>query len=162
MSTDIINRVMKNHSRLLVFFRNRDVPPDDAKDLVQEVSIRAWRAADRYQEQGEFKAWLFTIARNCLNTYLRQKAGQKTVSLHLISEKPKESREWEAEEHPRLQPCLQQLPPLHREIVRLYYVESMATADIASVTEHTSDQIDDKRSYAIKKLRECLDWGAGS
>src|SRR5688572_17736281 len=35
-----------------------------AEDLLQEVFLRVWRAAPRYQPTAKFSTWLFQIARN--------------------------------------------------------------------------------------------------
>jgi RNA polymerase sigma-70 factor, ECF subfamily len=40
----------------------------DAEDALQEVSLRAWRALDRFEGRSSLKSWLYTIATNtCLN-----------------------------------------------------------------------------------------------
>jgi len=40
----------------------------DAEDAMQEVSLRAWRALDRFEGRSSLKSWLYTIATNtCLN-----------------------------------------------------------------------------------------------
>jgi RNA polymerase sigma-70 factor (ECF subfamily) len=40
----------------------------DAEDLAQDVFVRAYRSAPRYQPTAKFSTWLFTIARRvCLN-----------------------------------------------------------------------------------------------
>jgi RNA polymerase sigma-70 factor, ECF subfamily len=40
----------------------------DAEDAIQEVSLRAWRALDRFEGRSSLKSWLYTIATNtCLN-----------------------------------------------------------------------------------------------
>jgi RNA polymerase sigma-70 factor (ECF subfamily) len=39
-----------------------------AKDLAQEVFIRVWRAANRYEPKAKFTTWIYRITANlCLN-----------------------------------------------------------------------------------------------
>ena len=39
-----------------------------AKDLAQEVFIRVWRAANRYEPKAKFTTWIYSITANlCLN-----------------------------------------------------------------------------------------------
>ena len=46
-----------------------------ANDLVQEVFLKAWRFADRYEEGTNAKAWLFRICRNAfINEYRSKKS----------------------------------------------------------------------------------------
>lgn len=44
-----------------------------ADDLVQETMLKAWSARDRFQDGSNFKAWLFTILRNCYYSELRHR-----------------------------------------------------------------------------------------
>lgn len=37
---------------------------DDAQDITSQTFLSAWQNRERYQERGEFAAWLFSIARN--------------------------------------------------------------------------------------------------
>lgn len=62
------------------FVRSRGLQDADAADLVQEVFRRVGNAIGRldYEKQkGGFRAWLFTITRNCLNTFFKKR--QKTI-----------------------------------------------------------------------------------
>jgi RNA polymerase sigma-70 factor (ECF subfamily) len=45
----------------------------DTEDLTQDVFIRAYRSISRIREPGKFRSWLFTIAVNRVNDYLRKK-----------------------------------------------------------------------------------------
>jgi RNA polymerase sigma-70 factor (ECF subfamily) len=53
-----------------------------AEDLVQEVFLRVWRAAPRYEPTAKFSTWLFHVARNhWLNEREKRMHRVKTVSL---------------------------------------------------------------------------------
>lgn len=41
------------------------------EDLEQEVFIRAWKNQDKYEERGNLKTWLCTIAKNISKDYLK-------------------------------------------------------------------------------------------
>ena len=41
------------------------------EDLEQEVYIKAWKNSDKYIEQGNFKSWINTIAKNVSKDYLK-------------------------------------------------------------------------------------------
>jgi RNA polymerase sigma-70 factor (ECF subfamily) len=45
----------------------------DAEDLTQDVFIRAFRSISRLREPDRFRSWLFRIAVNRVNDYLRKK-----------------------------------------------------------------------------------------
>lgn len=54
------------------FVRSRGLQDADAADLVQEVFRRVGNAIGRLdyeKKKGGFRAWLFAITRNCLNTH---------------------------------------------------------------------------------------------
>ena len=49
----------------------RLITKQDNEDLEQEVYLKAWKNADKYQERGSFKSWINTIARNVSKDYLK-------------------------------------------------------------------------------------------
>jgi RNA polymerase sigma-70 factor (ECF subfamily) len=55
----------------MIYYRIRDRM--DAEDLTQDVFIRAYRRISRLRETDRFRSWLFTIAVNRVNDYLRNK-----------------------------------------------------------------------------------------
>lgn len=58
----------------------RLITKQDNEDLEQEVYIKVWKNADKYQERGTFKSWINTIARNVSKDYLKS-AGFKNSSV---------------------------------------------------------------------------------
>ena len=49
----------------------RLITKQDNEDLEQEVYIKVWKNADKYEERGNFKSWLCTIAKNVSKDYLK-------------------------------------------------------------------------------------------
>lgn len=43
------------------------------EDLEQEVYVKVWKNVDKYTEQGSFKSWINTIAKNVSKDYLKSK-----------------------------------------------------------------------------------------
>ncbi len=91
------------------FVRSRGLQDADAADLVQEVLRRVGGSIERLEyakEKGGFRAWLFTITRNCLNTFLKKKkrtnpVGNDTAQYAMLNQVPNETEEltelWERE-----------------------------------------------------------------
>ena len=55
----------------LIYYRIRSRM--DAEDLTQDVFVRAYRSISRIREPLKFRSWLFRIAVNRVNDYLRKK-----------------------------------------------------------------------------------------
>lgn len=53
----------------------------DAEDLAQDVFVRVYRAAPRYEPTAKFSTWLYTIARRLCANYSRGWALRKLFSL---------------------------------------------------------------------------------
>ena len=49
----------------------RLITKQDNEDLEQEVYIKAWKNASKYEERGSFKSWITTIAKNVSKDYLK-------------------------------------------------------------------------------------------
>ncbi len=55
--------------------------PDDAEDISQQVFLRVWKSAARYEETAKFTTWLFTITRNLVFNEMRRRQRKQTVSI---------------------------------------------------------------------------------
>jgi RNA polymerase sigma-70 factor (ECF subfamily) len=55
--------------------------PSDAEDIAQQVFIRVWKSAVRYEPQAKFTTWLFTITRNLVFNEVRRRQRKPTVSM---------------------------------------------------------------------------------
>lgn len=64
----------------------------EAEDVAQQIFIRVFKAAGRYQPEAKFTTWLLTICRNCVFTQLKKQGRWK-------KEEPWQDEEGE-ERHP--------------------------------------------------------------
>ena len=65
---------------------------DDAHDVAQQVFVRVWKSAPRYEPTAKFTTWLYTIMRNLVFNELRRRVRKKEVSLDepIFDDQPRE------------------------------------------------------------------------
>ena len=68
----------KNNVRSII----RLITKETNEDLEQEVFVKVWKNSDKYREQGAFKSWVNTIAKNVSKDYLKsvQKRNQDSLT----------------------------------------------------------------------------------
>jgi RNA polymerase sigma factor (sigma-70 family) len=112
---------------------------DDASDLVQEASLKAFRFYDGFHGENS-RAWFFTIIRNTFYTEVRQKKkrGVETVfdeEFHDI-ESPKDDPETlflKSENIKMVRDMLEKLPLEFREVMVLRELEGFSYKEIAGI-----------------------------
>jgi RNA polymerase sigma-70 factor (ECF subfamily) len=85
--SDVGKLVLQHQAGLRIFARYLTGNRDQADDLVQDAIIRALIAADKFTPGTNFRAWIFTIARNLFYTE-RRKAWNKHTPLHEMLHEP--------------------------------------------------------------------------
>jgi len=55
--------------------------PAESEDIAQQVFLRVWKSAGRYEPQARFTTWLFTITRNLVFNEVRRRQRKPTVSV---------------------------------------------------------------------------------
>ncbi len=75
-----LDGLVRQHWSCLVRYAHRMLGSDDeAKDVAQEVFIRAWETRERWQPGGSEKAFLIHVARNlCLQRLRRARVRQRS------------------------------------------------------------------------------------
>ncbi|MDR1327217.1 MAG: sigma-70 family RNA polymerase sigma factor, partial [Heliobacteriaceae bacterium] len=59
----------------------RLITKENNEDLEQEVYVKVWKNAHKYNEQGSFKSWINTVARNISKDYLKSAYRKNQDSL---------------------------------------------------------------------------------
>ncbi|MEZ5743471.1 MAG: sigma-70 family RNA polymerase sigma factor [Sphingomonadaceae bacterium] len=105
---------------LRAFARGLCGRPDYADDLVQETTVKAWTARDRYTPGTNIRAWTFAILRNHYLSEIRKSKRQtelkdETAERLLVMEADQEGHLHLSD----MQAALQKLSPERREAVLL-------------------------------------------
>ena len=72
------------------------ITKEENEDLEQEVYIRVWKNSKKYSEQGNFKSWINTIAKNISKDYLKsayRKNSQNSTSDEITLNTLKDKKE---------------------------------------------------------------------
>ncbi|WP_236975376.1 sigma-70 family RNA polymerase sigma factor [Membranihabitans maritimus] len=72
------NELLPNIDSLHTFAYHLAFNDDDAKDLVQETFLKAYKALDSYEPGTNAKAWLFKILKNAYINQYRKRARRPT------------------------------------------------------------------------------------
>ena len=77
---------IRNRGRIYMF-AEAFVPRNEVQDFEQEIWLQVWRSLDAFQEQGDFKKWLYGVAFNTLRDFNR-KQKQQEISLDDLATEP--------------------------------------------------------------------------
>lgn len=113
---------------------------DDARDVVQEAYLRAYRGLRRFRGDAQFSTWMYRITANCAATYLGKRARHRHEELdEELADEPDGAGTRSPErriEHLALQEelkeALAELPPKLRAVVLLRDVYDLTHDDIAA------------------------------
>jgi RNA polymerase sigma-70 factor, ECF subfamily len=64
---------------------------EDARDVVQDAYLRAWKGIDRFRGDSQFSTWLYRITANASYTLVQKRRRRRTEPIE-IAEEPIELR----------------------------------------------------------------------
>lgn len=110
---------------------------EDANDLVQEASLRAFRFFDKFEKGTNFKAWILTILRNLFINKYRKKVKEPTKvhydELENFIGAPAIHGAAEEVFGENMQKSVDQLPEELKTAVILYYVDGFSYKEMAKI-----------------------------
>lgn len=136
---------------------------DDARDVVQEAYLRAYRGLSRFRGDAQFTTWLYRITANCASTHLGRRRRHRHESLGDETQ----VAEGRADHDPALTAdatdlrgaltdALRQLPPRLRAVVVLRDVYDLTHEAIAAELGISETAAKVRLHRARRKLREHL------
>lgn len=158
----------------LVTFCSRYVhSSNEARDLVHDTFIKAKKKIQRFEQctYGSIRPWLWRIARNTALDYIRYRnvrepdwqapkimeSSATRAYLRIPDDKtgPRTSARKQEEYH-RLFESLEQLDPIHHEIVCLRYIDQFSRKEIATYLGIPENTVKSRLRVALKNLRTML------
>ncbi|MGH9014938.1 MAG: RNA polymerase sigma factor [Acidimicrobiia bacterium] len=136
---------------------------EDARDVVQEAYLRAWKGIKRFRGDAQFSTWLYRITANAAYTLVQKRRRRRTEPLETVDE-PVEAAvgaqpEAAAESAlllEQLSAAVAELPPKLRAIVVLKDVYGLSHEDIAEELGISIAAAKVRLHRARKRLRDRL------
>lgn len=158
------------HARLVYSVAWRILRNDgDAEDVTQEVFMRVWEQAARYNpQQAPAGSWIVAIARNRAIDRIRSR-GRREAKERPLSEDPQmmsvtpvaadpspEEAVEAAESRQKIREALDSIPESQRQIIFLAYFEGLTHQEIASKLSEPLGTVKTRMRMGMLKLAELL------
>ena len=134
---------------------------EDARDVVQEAYLRAYRGVRQFRGDAQFSTWLYRITANCASTHVgrrrRHQHEQLDVDSPVIDTRPEsdpQARADAAVTRSQLEAALAQLPPRLRAVVVLRDVYDLPHEAIAAELGISATAAKVRLHRARRRLRE--------
>lgn len=145
------------------FLRRQLGDSQQAEDAWSETWIRVVRNRDRYQGSGQFRAWLFSIARRCAMDSSRGRRRWLNLARRVFSHRDAaaapspELRVLGDERDEAVLAAVLELPAEHRAVVLLTYQQGLDSAEVGRALDLTPQQVRSRLTYARQRLRASLE-----
>jgi RNA polymerase sigma-70 factor (ECF subfamily) len=164
----VFSALIERHGRSMYQLAFRLIGDEqDAKDVVQESFLRAYRHLSRFEGRADLRTWLYRIVVNCAVDFLRaaksrpdrrrgEPIGDLQDTMASAAANP-ERLAASAETGQQIAAALEGLSPLERATFTLRHFEGCSIDDIAETLGIRSNAAKQHIFRAIRKLRRALD-----
>jgi len=135
----------------------------DARDVVQDAYLRAFRSIRSFRGDAAFSTWLYRIATNCASTFHRRRQGAETAPIEAALEQAGRPGDLELDaigtatvERHRLVRALEGLPQTLRAVVVLHDVYDLSHDRVAAELEISGAAARVRLHRARRLLRTAL------
>jgi RNA polymerase sigma-70 factor, ECF subfamily len=161
-------QLVERHQRLVIGTVGRMLGTgSDAEDIAQQVFVRVWKNAKRYEPRAKFTTWLLKITRNLVFNELRRRSRHPQVSIQGEAEeeeRPLKDEQAVAPDASLLELELQQavdaaianLPETQRMAVILRRYEELSYEEIADALDQSVSAVKSLLFRARTELRQSL------
>lgn len=150
----------RHYPRILRYCSRRLYSPSIGEDLTSDVFLAAADKIDSFrgQSDGEFSQWLYTIATNRINEYLRNDARRRELLESAVQSRRVGSTEThDRTDHldwPVVYEAILKLTPRDQTLITLRYMQELPHEQIAGIVNLTPAAVRVALSRAMAQLRE--------
>lgn len=138
---------------------------EEAKDLLQDVFVKAFKNIKSYDTSRNFSSWIYRIAHNESVNYIRRKGLKKFISWEdvtsikdkIASNKTEDGMEdiWlRKEKIKEVEKIMDRLPDKYRQVLMLRYYSEKSYEEISKVLRKPVNTVGTLISRAKKKMME--------
>lgn len=150
----------------LIYLRVQD--RETARDLCQDVFLKAFQGLPRFRRDSTFYSWLYQIAVNCSIDFLRKRNRQRVLmfealpvdadsELPMAQTRPCPAEALESEELGRIiRQAIRRLSPGQRRVFRLRYQKELPIKEIALRLNRSEGTVKTHLYHAHRRLRSML------
>lgn len=144
----------------------RLITKQENEDLEQEVYLKVWKNAHKYEERGSFKSWINTVAKNVSKDYLKSAGfrnsnnttSDETVLVTIKDKKQTpENNVIYSERQQRIITAIEELKPKLKETIMLCEIQGYTYEEAANKLHCPIGTIKSRIYNAKKELAEKLE-----
>lgn len=129
-------------------------------DVVQETNLVLWRKIEEFDTKRPFLPWAFAIARFQVLAHLRDNRRDRLLldeelALAIVPMAEQQASRL-SEQRDALRPCLQQLAPASREMVKHRYLRAMSIDEVATVVNRSVGAVKVALLRSRRQLADCV------
>ena len=133
---------------------------DSALDVLQEVWVRAFRGIRKLKDPGAVRPWLYSIAHGISVDHLRRmsvRTDNEVTGIEIADVASEET--FTPDDAAAVHRALDELQPVHREVLVLFFLEEFSIAEISEATRCPEGTVKSRLHYAKKALRTIISGG---
>lgn len=162
-NTDFVMAIVKK------FVKN----PETAKDLAQEIFLRAYLSYERYVEDGKIRAWLSVIANNMLKNHYKTEEYQNSFvclsPIEYISDELLPSQSLpediiiQQDLLGKIMKTINCLPEKQRDAIIYSYLYGYSDKEISAIQDMTLSAVKSAKHFGLQKVKKLMaaDYTAG-
>jgi RNA polymerase sigma-70 factor, ECF subfamily len=151
---ELINRYLPP---LRYFISHLSENTEMTEDIVQDTWVSVIRKIHTLRNIDAFPTWIYRIARNKAYQQLRIKKRRSEFNENMIVPDESPERELRVEDAALIHTSLKELPPEHREVLVLRFMEQMSYQQIADVQNCNLNTIKSRIYYAKLALKRKME-----